>query len=238
MCVYDGRILPPVETPAIFGIGNNYITPPFGNNSPGPTHMPVQPDSGNIRMYALAAHGAPIQLPTDGKPVQFWGQLAVIIGTKCENVSEKDALSYIGAYSCANEVSTGVCALGPVMLMPDDDGPTRTHWLNHVDPQSLCVKTTLNGQAVMESHTSQMLLSVTQLISLFSKTHTLHPGTVVLTGTPNPTGAPACLNLKDRASVRVETIGVLSNHVVEQLRRTPDEFRADQLNYRCVPAAS
>ena len=44
-----------------------------------------------------------------------WGHLAVILGRECTSVAERDALEYVGAYTAAAEVSTGRCALGPVI---------------------------------------------------------------------------------------------------------------------------
>ena len=99
--------------------------------------------------------------------------------------------------------------------MPDDDGPSRTHWPNHISAQNLWIQTMLNGQVVHETHTSSMIQSVAQLVSLFSKTHTLLPGSVILTGTPGPAQAsPVCLSAGDRAAVRVEMVGFLQNEGV------------------------
>jgi len=223
-CIEDGfkatgdfecvkTVLPPIDAPSIFGVGVNFLDPD-GSVPCEDNDLPAAPD-GHARMYALIPHGGPIHTCTDGQPVHFWGQLAVIIRRKCVDVSEEEALDYVGAYSCGNEVSTGCCAIGPVLLMPDDDGPSRTHWPNHISAQNLWIQTMLNGQVVHETHTSSMIQSVAQLVSLFSKTHTLLPGSVILTGTPGPAQAsPVCLSAGDRAAVRVEMVGFLQNEGV------------------------
>jgi len=224
-CIEDGfkatgdfecvkTVLPPIDAPSIFGVGVNFLDPD-GSVPCEDNDLAAAPDGAHARMYALIPHGGLIHTCTDGQPVHFWGQLAVIIRRKCVDVSEEEALDYVGAYSCGNEVSTGCCVVGPVLLMPDDDGPSRTHWPDHISPQNLWIQTMLNGRVVHETHTSSMIQSVAQLVSLFSKTHTLLPGSVVLTGTPGPAQAsPVSLSAGDRAAVRVEMVGFLQNEGV------------------------
>jgi 2-keto-4-pentenoate hydratase/2-oxohepta-3-ene-1,7-dioic acid hydratase in catechol pathway len=56
------------------------------------------------------------------------------------------------------------------------------------DPGQLSVKITVNGETKQDAHTSDLLLSVAQLIEWSSSFYTLHPGDVLLTGTPQGVG--------------------------------------------------
>jgi 2-keto-4-pentenoate hydratase/2-oxohepta-3-ene-1,7-dioic acid hydratase in catechol pathway len=91
------------------------------------------------------------------------------------------------------------CPLGPVIA-------------TDVDPGGLSIRTRLNGELRQEASTSEMILSVEQLISHISEVMTLEPGDVVLTGTPAGVGE---LKPGDRIEVEVEGIGTLTNTVVE-----------------------
>ena len=82
------RVLPPIDAPSIFGVGVNFLDPD-GSVPCEDNDLPAAPD-GHARMYALIPHGGPIHTCTDGQPVHFWGQLAVIIRRKCVDVSEEE----------------------------------------------------------------------------------------------------------------------------------------------------
>src|SRR5690606_24387950 len=104
--------------------------------------------------------------------VDYEGELAVIIGKRAKNVSEADALNYVFGYTVANDVSARdlqdnepqwirakgmdtFCPLGSVIVTHHDID----------DPQNLNLKTTLNGDVVQESNTSNMMFSVAKLIA-------------------------------------------------------------------------
>ena len=158
--------------------------------------------------------------------LDYEGELAVVIGKTCLNVSEEDALNYVMGYTCANDVSARdwqlkwgesqwvrgksfdtFCPLGPCLVTPDEIP----------DPQKLSIKTVLNGTTVQQSNTSKMLFSIRKLISFLSQDNTLLPGTVILTGTPEGVGMacnpPRWLKPGDRVSIEIGSIGELSNPV-------------------------
>jgi 2-keto-4-pentenoate hydratase/2-oxohepta-3-ene-1,7-dioic acid hydratase in catechol pathway len=56
------------------------------------------------------------------------------------------------------------------------------------DPGKLSLKITVNGEVRQDAHTSDLILSVAQLIEWGSSFYTLHPGDVILTGTPQGVG--------------------------------------------------
>jgi 5-carboxymethyl-2-hydroxymuconate isomerase len=151
-------------------------------------------------------------------------ELAVIIGERMRSVPVVDALGGVFGYTVANDVSARdlqlgdgqwlrgksldtFCPLGPYIVSPDEIG----------DPQRLTLTTKVNGVLVQDSSTAEMLFSVGHLISFCSRHFTLHPGDVILTGTPWGCGEFAeprrSLCDGDTVDVSVENIGNLRNTV-------------------------
>jgi 2-keto-4-pentenoate hydratase/2-oxohepta-3-ene-1,7-dioic acid hydratase in catechol pathway len=71
---------------------------------------------------------------------------------------------------------------------------------------------------LQDSSTAQIIHRIPQLIEYLSAAFTLHPGDVVITGTPNGVGAfrkpPLWLADGDIVEVEVEGLGVLRNRCV------------------------
>jgi 2-keto-4-pentenoate hydratase/2-oxohepta-3-ene-1,7-dioic acid hydratase in catechol pathway len=88
------------------------------------------------------------------------------------------------------------------------------------DPQNLAIKCRLNGELMQDSHTSDMVFSIANMISYLSQSSTLLPGTLILTGTPEGVGFTrkprVFLAPGDRVEVEIEGIGVLENPVEKE----------------------
>ncbi len=175
----------------------------------------------------VTAHNQPIRIPAIcDDEVDYEGELAVIIGKSCCNVSAEQAYDCILGYTIGNDVSARIWQLekgdgqwcrgksfdtfgplGPVLVTPDEIG----------DPNKLSIKTTLNGKTVQDSSTANMIRTVGELISFLSQDTTLLPGTVVLTGTPEGVGwardPKLTLKTGDKVAIEIENIGVLENPV-------------------------
>jgi len=157
--------------------------------------------------------------------VDYEGELAVIIGRKCKDVSPEKATDYILGYTVANDVSArrwqGKKGGGQWYRSKSFDtflplGPSITAaW--SLDPSDLLIKTTLNGTIVQESSTKDMIFSVPEIVSFCSTDTTLLPGTIILTGTPSGVGyirdPPLYLQPGDRVEVEIDGIGRLINTV-------------------------
>lgn len=78
----------------------------------------------------------------------------------------------------------------------------------------------LNGRVVQESRTSEMIFDIRTIVSNLSRSMTLLPGTVILTGTPDGVGftrqPPLFLKDGDIINVEIEKIGTLSNRVMKE----------------------
>ncbi len=90
------------------------------------------------------------------------------------------------------------------------------------NPNNLKIKTILNGEAVQDWTTSDMIFDVPTLIAFLSGSTTLLPGTVILTGTPQGVGMakkpePRWLKAGDNVTIEIEKIGQLTNPVKEEM---------------------
>jgi 5-carboxymethyl-2-hydroxymuconate isomerase len=151
-------------------------------------------------------------------------ELAVVIGRQARNVRASDALDHVAGCTVANDVSARdlqfrdgqwvrgksldtFCPLGPVVVTIDEFD----------DLQNLALGTRVNGEKVQDSSTSEMIFPVAELIAFCSRSFTLEPGDVLLTGTPWGCGEfmdpKRSLAPGDVVEVEVETIGTLRNAV-------------------------
>jgi 2-keto-4-pentenoate hydratase/2-oxohepta-3-ene-1,7-dioic acid hydratase in catechol pathway len=99
------------------------------------------------------------------------------------------------------------CPIGPAVV-PASEIP---------DPQTLRLKTILNGEVVQEAPTSDMIFSVAQIVAFVSEAITLEPGDLILTGTPAGVGIfrdpELLLQPGDEVTVEIEGLGTLTNPV-------------------------
>jgi 2-keto-4-pentenoate hydratase/2-oxohepta-3-ene-1,7-dioic acid hydratase in catechol pathway len=151
-------------------------------------------------------------------------ELAVVIGTRCRDVAEEDALSVVFGYTCLNDVTARdlqtahqqwfkgksldeTCPIGPWIVSAADVG----------DPQNLHIALRLGSETKQSSNTSQMIFGVKAIIASLSRGMTLEPGDVIATGTPDGVGfartPPEFLKDGDVMEVEIEKIGVLRNSV-------------------------
>ena len=221
------RLLSPVAPAAILGIGLNYRRHAHESGLPIPEYPVLF-----FKTPGSVQHpGEPIELPR-GLPslkVDYECELAAVIGRHCKNVSPEEALDHVLGYTCANDVSARdwqiergggqwsrgktfdtFCPLGPCLVTPDEVS----------DPNSLTIRTVLNGRMVQDWNTSDMIFDVPHLISFLSGSTTLVPGTVILTGTPHGVGMaanpPRWLEAGDVVTIEIEGIGALTNPVIEE----------------------
>ena len=219
------KLLAPVLPPAVFGIGLNYHKHARETGMEAPRYPVVFMKN----PASVANPGDPILLhPTCMEPpeVDYEAELAVVIGKAAKDVASADALDYVLGYTAGNDVSARrwqgkrgagqwvrgksfdtFCPLGPELVTADE----------LEDPQKLRLTCVLNGNAMQDGNTSDMIFPVAELISYLSTGATLLPGSVILTGTPSGVGftrkPPVYLMPGDTVEVTVEGIGTLSNPV-------------------------
>ncbi|MBA3885433.1 MAG: fumarylacetoacetate hydrolase family protein [Acidobacteria bacterium] len=218
------KLLAPVVPTAILGIGLNYRHHAAESGAAVP-EFPVMFAKG---LNTVQNPGDPILIPTHLKSeqVDYECELAVVIGQTCRNVSRQHALEYVLGYTCANDVSARdwqlkkgggqwcrgkwfdtFAPLGPCLVTADEIP----------DPNTLGIRTILNGEVVQDWNTNDMIFDVPALIEFLSGSTTLAPGTVILTGTPHGVGMaqqpPRWLVPGDIVTIEIERIGALTNPV-------------------------
>ena len=140
---------------------------------------------------SVAASGSTIARPEGTELLAFEGEIALIIGTDARSVSIEDAWSHVGWVTAGNDFGLydlrandkgsnvrskggdGFTPLGPQLI--DARG---------VDPQSIRVRTWVNGTLAQDDSSAGMFFSLPQFIADLSQHFTLEVGDVILTGTP------------------------------------------------------
>ncbi len=159
--------------------------------------------------------------------VDYEGELAVVLGRNCRDVSQETSMLYVSHYAVANDVSARwwqkqgsggqfvrgksfdtFCPMSPYVAAADVG-----------DPQALDLVTKLNGEIVQRASTADMIFPVRTLIAELSRGMTLLAGTVLLTGTPSGVGAaqspPRFLRHGDTVTITIDGVGSLRNPVVD-----------------------
>ena len=215
----DVRLLAPViPRSKVVCVGKNYAAhaAEMGGDVPTEPLIFLKPNT------SVIGPGEPIFYPTQSEDVHYEGELAVVIGRICRDISAEDAHKVIFGYTVANDVTARdlqakdgqwarakgfdtFCPLGP--------------WIEtNFDPADKLVETHLSSPAggdelKQSGRTSDMVFSVPTIIEYVSSFMTLLPGDVILTGTPDGVGP---MQAGDDVSVTIEGIGTLTNKGVSR----------------------
>lgn len=182
-------------------------------------------------------HRQPMIRPPESSMFDYEGELAIVIGQSCRRVSAEHALSVVAGYSCYNDGSIrdfqrhtsqfhpgknwpGTGAFGPWLVTTDDIA----------DHTKLTIETRLNGQVVQSAGLDQLIFTLPELIAYCSSWTDLHPGDVIVTGTPGGVGAartpPLWLAPNDLVEVEIPGVGVLANRIEDEVMRVPATSKA------------
>ncbi len=189
--------------------------------------LPLRPKIFAKVATCIVASGAPILRPRVSSFVDWEGELCVVIGRRARNVAAADALDFVAGYTIGNDVTARDWQLhSPTLMMGksfDSFGPLGPALVTRdevPDPQSLEIRTLVNGVIKQDSNTRHMLFGVAQIIEYLSAAFTLRPGDVLFTGTPPGVGAgrepPESLAAGDVVRVEISGLGALENPVVEE----------------------
>lgn len=210
----DVRLLAPIIPSKVVAIGKNYAdhAREMGGEAPADPLIFLKPST------AVTGPGDPIAYPASSTQLDYEGELAVVMGRLCRDVSADAAFDVVLGYTCANDVTARdqqrrdgqwtrakgydtFCPLGP--------------WIEtELDPTDLAIRTTLNGQVKQDARTSLLLHDVPELIAYVTACMTLLPGDVLLTGTPAGIGP---MQIGDEVAVTIEGIGTLANRVAARV---------------------
>ena len=151
----------------------------------------------------------------DGRVV-YEGELGIVIGRTCKEVSEDDAADYIFGYTCINDVTAfdiidkdPTFAQWPRAKSFDTFGPFGPVIATDIDPSQLHVVTVLNGDERQNYPVTDMIIPPYAIISQLSQEMTLYSGDVICCGTS--IGAGTMKAPSNKVEVSIEGIGSLVN---------------------------
>ncbi len=173
-----------------------------------------------------------IRIGTDPADCFDWeAELGVVISTRARDVKSADAFTIVAGYVVCNDIS----ARG--LFQRDAAPPFNWNWLGQKnqddscpigpglvpvwevsDPANLNISLQVNGDTKQQSNTSQMVVTIADLVSGASRMTTLEPGDLILTGTPAGVGLPRGTFLKpgDVMTTEIEGIGRINNRIVSR----------------------
>lgn len=140
---------------------------------------------------SLIGFGEQVQLRFGERRNDHEIELALIIGKQGNQIPKARAREYIAAYAigldmtirgpefqCFRKSVDTYSVLGPWMVTADEVA----------DPNKLDFWITVNGESRQKSNTSYLVFDCERLIEYASSMYTLHPGDVIMTGTPAGVG--------------------------------------------------
>jgi 2-keto-4-pentenoate hydratase/2-oxohepta-3-ene-1,7-dioic acid hydratase in catechol pathway len=214
---------PPVRPAKFYGIGLNYSDHAREANRE-PTEFPTvfakMPNSIN------SPYGD-VELPAVSEQLDYEAELAIVIGTRCRNVSTREAPGVVAGYTVTNDFTirdwqrkTQQWTLGKSFDTHGPLGPWIVSSDELGDPHNVPFRLLVNGELRQESNTSNLIHNCWKLIAEISTACTLEPGDAIATGTCAGVGAfhkpPKWLQVGDVVRTEFDGIGALENRVVAQ----------------------
>ncbi|HWM41349.1 MAG TPA: fumarylacetoacetate hydrolase family protein [Burkholderiales bacterium] len=118
-------------------------------------------------------------------------ELAVVIGKEGRNIAAADALDFVAGYCIGLDMTIRGTEDRSLRKSPDSYtvlGPWLVTADEIPDPGNLDLSISVNGEKRQAANTRDLILPVPKLIEWASSFYTLHPGDVLLTGTPQGVG--------------------------------------------------
>lgn len=189
--------------------------------------IPRHPIIFNKLCQSMIGPGEDVILPPYSKQVDYEGELAVIIGRRGFAVTQKEAMDYVGGYTCFNDITARDkqwTELGDNRIMDwfsskmmqssTPLGPWIVSWDEISEPHALRLQTRVNGNTVQDESTARMVFQIPSLIEYISSRVVLYPGDIIATGTPFGVGGyekKVILQHDDTVEVEIDQIGILTN---------------------------
>jgi 5-oxopent-3-ene-1,2,5-tricarboxylate decarboxylase / 2-hydroxyhepta-2,4-diene-1,7-dioate isomerase len=168
----------------------------------------------------VSSHRATVARPKGCEYLNYEGELVVVIGQRCQNVTPEDALSHVLGYTIVNDFGVhdfrhadrgamvrvkgqdGFAPMGPYMVDAAD-----------IDPSTLTLTTYVNGEVAQQTQIGEdLMFNVAYQIADLARLVTLEPGDVLFTGTPAHSRP---VQPGDVVAVEISGIGRLENTIIE-----------------------
>jgi 5-oxopent-3-ene-1,2,5-tricarboxylate decarboxylase/2-hydroxyhepta-2,4-diene-1,7-dioate isomerase len=165
---------------------------------------------------SLNTHRGQVVRPDRCKWLNYEGEVVIIIGAPCRNVSPAEAGDFIHGYTIGNDYglhdfrdtdsgsmlrvkgSDTLCPVGPMVV---------TDW----DFRDKGIRTLVNGEVRQDGNTGEMTWDMHYLVADLARTITLLPGDMIFSGTP---AFSRPVQPGDVVTVEVEGLGALTNTIV------------------------
>jgi 5-oxopent-3-ene-1,2,5-tricarboxylate decarboxylase/2-hydroxyhepta-2,4-diene-1,7-dioate isomerase len=204
--------LPPAEPTKIIAVHLNYAS----RTREFMTRLPAAPTYFHKPVSALNAHGGAVVRPEGCRWLNYEGEIVIVIGRTCRNISPAEAGGYIAGYTIGNDfglhdfrdtdAGSMLRVKGSDTLAPVGPGLV-TGW----DFRGKALRTLVNGEVRQEGSTGEMEWDMHYLVADIARTITLVPGDMLFSGTP-ANSRP--VRPGDVVEVEVEGLGKLTNHIV------------------------
>ncbi len=211
--IRDAVHLPPVEPTKIIAVHLNYDS----RTQEFMTKLPAAPTYFHKPITALNSHNGAVVRPAGLKWLNYEGEIVIVIGKTCKNISPEEAGEYIAGDTIGNDfglhdfrdtdAGSMLRVKGSDTLAPIGPGLV-TDW----DFRNKFIKTYVNGVVKQEDNTDNMEWDMHYLVADIARTITLVPGDILFSGTP-ANSRP--VEPGDVVEVEVEGLGKLTNHIVE-----------------------
>ncbi len=210
----DVVFLPPVEPRTMIGLALNYAD----HAAELQLAEPEDPALFFKPLNTLVGHRGPVVQPPGVEYMHYENELAVVIGRRCRNVGEGNALDVVRGYTIANELTVRdfvknvyrppvkakgwdtFCPLGPYLV----EGEV-------ADPHALELRTYVNGELRQRGNTRDLLRGIPEIIAYITAFMTLEANDIILTGTPK---GVSHIYPGDLMRLEIDGLGALENPVV------------------------
>jgi 5-oxopent-3-ene-1,2,5-tricarboxylate decarboxylase/2-hydroxyhepta-2,4-diene-1,7-dioate isomerase len=213
VAIADAVHLPPVEPTKIIAVHLNYDS----RTKEFMTKLPAAPTYFQKPVTAMNSHNAAVVRPQGCKWLNYEGEIVIVIGKTCRNISPAEAGEYIAGYTIGNDyglhdfrdtdAGSMLRVKGSDTLAPIGPGVV-TDW----DFKNKTIRTLVNGVVKQEDNTDNMEWDMHYLVADIARTITLVPGDILFSGTP---AFSRPVQPGDIVEVEVEGLGKLTNHIVE-----------------------
>ena len=213
VAIADAVHLPPVEPTKIIAVHLNYDS----RTKEFMTKLPAAPTYFQKPVTAMNSHNAAVVRPQGCKWLNYEGEIVIVIGKTCRNISPAEAGDYIAGYTIGNDyglhdfrdtdAGSMLRVKGSDTLAPIGPGVV-TDW----DFRNKTIRTLVNGVVKQEDNTDNMEWDMHYLVADIARTITLVPGDILFSGTP---AFSRPVQPGDIVEVEVEDLGKLTNHIVE-----------------------
>ena len=222
LLVDELTLVPPIPAAArVLCVGLNYPQ----HVAEGTFDRPAYPAVFGRWTRSLTVSGTPAPVPTGEEGLDWEGELAAVIGRRCKDVSAADGGRAVFGYAAFND------------LTARDTQHRTTQWTvgknaDHSGPMSeivtadevgdpgagLRIVTRVNGEIMQDGTTADMIFGVGEIVAYLSRTMTLYPGDLIVTGTPDGVGyarrPPRFLHPGDEVTVEIDGVASVRTPIV------------------------